>query len=226
MENQKTTRRSLILLLSGLIAAGCSPLTAAPPQKAAPNSNEVLPTVPLEIPEGREVAVLAGGCFWCLDTLFAELKGVDKVASGYAGGSIASPSYEAVCTGATGHAEAIQITFDPKVITYNDLLHIFFSTHDPTTLNRQGPDYGTQYRSAIFYTDERQKSVAEKVIKEVNAEKAVPAPHCNGSDCLQELLCGGRLPPELLCKEPESGVLPRCHRTQGAEVSAKVSEAS
>lgn len=171
MENTKTSRRSLLLLLGGLVAAGCSPLTAAPPQNARQNNTASLPLVPLQTPPGRETVVLAGGCFWCLDTLFAELKGVDKVASGYAGGSIASPSYEAVCTGSTGHAEAIHITFDPKVISYNDLLHIFFSTHDPTTLNRQGPDQGTQYRSAIFYTDERQKSVAEKVIKEVNAEK-------------------------------------------------------
>lgn len=176
MENTKTSRRSLLLILGGLIAAGCSPLTAAPPQKMMSNSKGAIPTVPLETPKGREVAVLAGGCFWCLDTLFAELKGVDKVASGYAGGAIASPSYEAVCTGATGHAEAIQITFDPKVISYNDLLHIFFSTHDPTTLNRQGADEGTQYRSAIFYTSAQQKATAEKVIKEVNKEKLYPNP--------------------------------------------------
>ncbi|MES2463595.1 MAG: peptide-methionine (S)-S-oxide reductase MsrA [Armatimonadota bacterium] len=172
MQNSKTSRRSLLMLLGGLLT-GCAPLVAAPQQGggARNNSQAPLPSVPLQTPPGRQVATIAGGCFWCLDTLFAQLKGVDKVASGYAGGSVANPSYEAVCTGTTGHAEAIQITFDPKVISYADLLHIFFSSHDPTTRNRQGPDVGTQYRSAIFYSDEQQKSVAEKVIKEVNAEK-------------------------------------------------------
>jgi peptide-methionine (S)-S-oxide reductase len=101
---------------------------------------------------------------------------VDKVASGYAGGSVANPSYEAVCTGTTGHAEAIQVVFDPKVISYDDLLHIFFTSHDPTTLNRQGPDVGPQYRSAVFYSNAKQKSVTEKVIKEVNAEKLYRRP--------------------------------------------------
>lgn len=126
--------------------------------------------VPLkDVPQGKEVATFAGGCFWCTEAIFRELKGVDKVVSGYSGGQVTNPSYEQVCTGTTGHAEAIQITFDPKVISYDDLLHIFLTTHDPTTLNQQGNDYGTQYRSAVFYHDDEQKRAAQEVIKEVEA---------------------------------------------------------
>ncbi len=118
-----------------------------------------------------QVATLAGGCFWCLEAVFDQLKGVEHVESGYAGGTVANPSYRLVCTGTTGHAEVVQITFDPKVISYRELLNVFFSIHDPTTLNRQGADVGTQYRSAIFYHDEEQKRIAEQVIKELNESK-------------------------------------------------------
>ncbi len=118
----------------------------------------------------REVATLAGGCFWCLEAAFQDLKGVEKVQSGYAGGRVANPSYEDVCTGTTGHAEVVQITFDPTVVSFNDLLHIFFTIHDPTTLNRQGGDVGTQYRSAVFYHTPEQKTVTEQVIRELEAE--------------------------------------------------------
>lgn len=114
-----------------------------------------------------EVATLAGGCFWCLQPIFQDLKGVAKVVVGYSGGRVMSPSYEDVCTDTTGHAEAVQITFDPAAISYEDLLKIFFTVHDPTTLNRQGHDTGTQYRSAIFYRAPGQKATAERVIKEV-----------------------------------------------------------
>ena len=110
----------------------------------------------------REVATLAGGCFWCLEAAFQDLKGVEKVQSGYAGGHVANPSYEDVCTGTTGHAEVVQITFDPAIVSYDDLLHVFFTIHDPTTLNRQGGDVGPQYRSAIFYHSPEQKSTAER----------------------------------------------------------------
>ncbi len=113
--------------------------------------------------------VLAGGCFWCLEAVFDQVNGVTDVISGYTGSQRPSPSYEQVCTGLTGHAEAVQITFDPSVITYNDLLHIFFTIHDPTTLNRQGADVGTQYRSAIFTTSPAQQAEAEAVIAEFNA---------------------------------------------------------
>src|SRR6058998_203356 len=116
-----------------------------------------------------ELATLAGGCFWCLEAVFEQLRGVAGVTSGYAGGHVPHPSYEAVCTGTTGHAEVVQIAFDPAVVTYRELLDVFFTLHDPTTLNRQGPDVGTQYRSAIFYHSHEQKDQAEKKIAEWNA---------------------------------------------------------
>ena len=118
----------------------------------------------------REVATLAGGCFWCLEAAFTQLKGVERVQSGYAGGRVANPSYEQVCTGTTGHAEVVQITFDPQVVSFDDLLHVFFTIHDPTTPNRQGVDVGTQYRSAIFYHTPDQKAAAERVIAELQRE--------------------------------------------------------
>lgn len=122
-------------------------------------------------PEGRKTAVLAGGCFWCLEAIFQDLKGVEKVEPGFSGGTTVNPTYEQVCTGETGHAEAVRITYDPKVISYHDLLRIFFTTHDPTTLDRQGADVGTQYRSAIFYCDREQEKAAREVIAEVTRER-------------------------------------------------------
>jgi peptide-methionine (S)-S-oxide reductase len=126
--------------------------------------------------EKREVATLAGGCFWCVEAVFQDLKGVEKVVSGYSGGSAANPSYEEVSTGTTGHAESLQITFDPETIPYRDILYIFFRTHDPTTLNRQGPDVGTQYRSAIFYHTDEQRQTAEAVKRETDSARIWPAP--------------------------------------------------
>jgi peptide-methionine (S)-S-oxide reductase len=117
----------------------------------------------------RETATLGGGCFWCLEAVFEQLRGVDRVVSGYAGGTVPDPGYQQVCTGATGHAEVVQVTFDPAFISYREILDVFFGTHDPTTLNRQGPDSGTQYRSAIFYHSPEQKRVAEERIAELNA---------------------------------------------------------
>ena len=119
----------------------------------------------------REIATLAGGCFWCLEAVYLELRGVVGVQSGYAGGHVANPSYQLVCTGTTGHAEVVQITFDPDEISYRDLLDVFFTIHDPTTLNRQGNDVGTQYRSAIFYHSAEQKADVEQAIAELTAEK-------------------------------------------------------
>jgi peptide-methionine (S)-S-oxide reductase len=116
-----------------------------------------------------EVATLAGGCFWCLEAVYLDLKGVERVISGYAGGQVENPSYQAVCTGTTGHAEVVKIMYDPQVISYRDLLQVFFTIHDPTTLNRQGGDVGTQYRSAIFYHNPEQKALAEQVIREIEA---------------------------------------------------------
>jgi peptide-methionine (S)-S-oxide reductase len=117
----------------------------------------------------NEVATLGGGCFWCLEAVFQDLRGVEKVESGYAGGQVADPTYRQVCGGGTGHAEVIQVTFDPATISYRDLLDVFFALHDPTTLNRQGPDHGTQYRSVIFYHSPEQKRIAEEVIAAGNA---------------------------------------------------------
>lgn len=117
---------------------------------------------------GREVATLAGGCFWCLEAVFDQLQGVEDVVSGYAGGHVPDPTYKHVCTGETGHAEVVQITFDPAVISYRELLQVFFTIHDPTTLNRQGADVGTQYRSAIFTHSDEQERTAEAVIGEIS----------------------------------------------------------
>jgi peptide-methionine (S)-S-oxide reductase len=118
-----------------------------------------------------QTATLAGGCFWCLEAVYDEIKGVHSVDSGYAGGHMDNPTYRAVCNGDTGHAEVIQVHFDPNVVSYRDLLNVFFAIHDPTTLNRQGADVGTQYRSAIFYHDEEQKKIAEDLIKELNTQE-------------------------------------------------------
>src|SRR5207344_1507927 len=119
-------------------------------------------------PPSKEIATLAGGCFWCLEAVYDQMKGVESVESGYMGGHTANPTYTSVCSGATGHAEVVRITFDPKVVSYADLLKVFFVIHDPTTLNRQGNDEGTQYRSAIFYHSPEQKSIAEKVTSELS----------------------------------------------------------
>ena len=117
----------------------------------------------------REQATLAGGCFWCLEAVYEQLRGVEKVESGYSGGAVAYPTYRQVCTGTTGHAEVVQITYDPDVITYRELLEVFFDIHDPTTLNRQGADVGTQYRSAIYTHSPAQKEAAEQLIRELEA---------------------------------------------------------
>ncbi len=118
----------------------------------------------------HQIATLGGGCFWCIEAIFDDLKGVISVESGYSGGTTANPTYEQVCTGRTGHAEAVQITFDPLTISYQDILRIFFTVHDPTTLNRQGNDVGTQYRSVIFFHNDGQKRIAEDTIKEIESE--------------------------------------------------------
>jgi len=120
--------------------------------------------------EGLKFATFGNGCFWCTEAIFELLEGVHKVESGYAGGTVKDPSYKAVCSGNTGHAEVIRLTYDPKIISFRELLDVFFSTHDPTTLNRQGADVGTQYRSAIFYHNDAQKAEAEKIIADLEKE--------------------------------------------------------
>lgn len=124
----------------------------------------------------REVATLGGGCFWCLEAVFEQLTGIEKVESGYSGGSVDNPSYRQVSTGTTGHAEVVQLTFDPEAISFREILEIFFTIHDPTTLNRQGADVGPQYRSAILYHSQEQKAIAEQVIEEIDTAGIWDAP--------------------------------------------------
>jgi len=121
--------------------------------------------------DAKEVVTLAGGCFWCLQPIFQDLRGVEKVEVGYSGGRTKNPTYEDVCTGSTGHAEAVQVTYDPPKISTEEFLKIFFTVHDPTTLNRQGHDFGTQYRSAVFYRTPEQKATVERVIEEIRAAR-------------------------------------------------------
>jgi peptide-methionine (S)-S-oxide reductase len=121
--------------------------------------------------QSRELATLAGGCFWCLEAVYKELRGVERVVSGYAGGHVERPTYREVCDGTTGHAEVVQITFDPSLVSYKQLLEVFFTIHDPTTLNRQGADVGTQYRSAVFYHSPEQRETAEQTIAEMEAAR-------------------------------------------------------
>jgi peptide-methionine (S)-S-oxide reductase len=128
----------------------------------------------------RELATLAGGCFWCLEAVYKGLRGVERVVSGYAGGHVASPTYRQVCDGTTGHAEVVQITFDPSVASYRELLEVFFTIHDPTTLNRQGGDVGTQYRSAVFYHTPEQRETAEQVVAELTAAGVWDSPVSSG----------------------------------------------
>lgn len=135
------------------------------------------PTTPMtDKTAGLEIATFANGCFWCTEAIFQQLNGVEKVVSGYIGGSVKNPSYKEVCTGLTGHAEAIQISYNPKEISYTDLLEVFWKTHDPTTLNRQGADEGTQYRSAVFYHTEEQKKLATTYLQKLDASGAFANP--------------------------------------------------
>ncbi len=130
----------------------------------------------MEHGHASEVVTLGGGCFWCTEAVFSDLRGVEKVESGYSGGTVPNPTYEQVCTGTTGHAEVVQVTFDPSVISLREILQEFFTTHDPTTPNRQGPDVGTQYRSAIFYRTPEQQATAQQVIQELTQAELWRAP--------------------------------------------------
>lgn len=130
----------------------------------------------LAMAQKLETATLAGGCFWCTEAVYKELKGISDIKPGYSGGHVKNPAYREVCNGTTGHAEVIQITFDPEVVSFSEILEVFFMTHDPTTLNRQGNDVGTQYRSAVFYHNDEQKQTAEKVIRLFAQEKVYDRP--------------------------------------------------
>lgn len=135
------------------------------------------PTLDDKTAHGKETAVLAGGCFWCVEAVFQQIQGVEKVVSGYSGGDASTAHYDMVSTGTTGHAESVQVTFDPQKISYGQILKVFFDVaHDPTQLNRQGPDHGTQYRSVVFYSTPEQKKIAEAYIKQLDEAKVFPAP--------------------------------------------------
>jgi peptide-methionine (S)-S-oxide reductase len=141
-------------------------------EKCVEAKNWSIPMQTQKIPSNNgQLATLGGGCFWCLEAVFDQVIGVEKVESGYAGGTVKQPTYREVCSGTTGHAEVVQITFDPQTISFRELLEIFFTVHNPTTLNRQGADIGTQYRSIILYHDEEQRTMAHQVIAEINAAK-------------------------------------------------------
>jgi peptide-methionine (S)-S-oxide reductase len=155
--------------------------------------------------EGLEVATLGGGCFWCLEPVFEELQGVKKAEVGYAGGDVENPSYEAVCSGETGHAEVVQVWFDPEVISFRRLLEVFFDIHDPTTLNRQGADVGTQYRSIILYRDGKQKEVAEKVIREIDESAEWDGPVVTQVEPFEEFYRAEDYHQEYFEKNPNAG---------------------
>ena len=161
-------QRVYAIIVFALFALGCAasgnPGMKEPAKETMPSQDKL------------KHATFAGGCFWCTEAIFQELKGVYKVTSGYTGGHVPNPSYQAVCTGTTGHAESVDILYNPDEITYEELLEVFFKTHDPTTLNRQGADEGLQYRSAVFYHDEGQKEAAEGVIKALTEAKVYPNP--------------------------------------------------
>lgn len=164
-------RYSAPAVLYGLLAVVLgSGLLWAAGSKSSNAANRPTPVTPVKAPAGKEVATLAAGCFWSMEAIFKQLKGVEKIEPGYAGGTLARPSYEQVETGTTGHAEAVQITFDPKTITYSQLVQVLLTTRNPTTLNEQPPDAGTEYRSAIFYHTPEQQQAAKKVMQQIAAQ--------------------------------------------------------
>lgn len=155
----------LLLFITTLVSISCADANSKPPSMNLSQTNSMDST------QQRDVAILAGGCFWCIEAVYELVDGVISVESGYIGGSVENPSYKEVCDGTTGHAEACRITFDPSVISFADLLQVFFASHDPTTLNRQGNDVGTQYRSAIFTMNEQQAATSREYIKQLSASK-------------------------------------------------------
>jgi peptide-methionine (S)-S-oxide reductase len=161
--------KSIALLLGAVMVIN---LSCAQSSDKKQNKMENLPTTIVEVPEGLEVATLGGGCFWCTEAIYQDLIGVEKVLSGYSGGYLAKPTYKQVTSGTSGHAEVIQVFYDPAIISFDEILEIFWSTHDPTTLNRQGADVGPQYRSAVFYHSESQKEKAERYKNKLNESGA------------------------------------------------------
>src|SRR5690349_7056340 len=164
---QRTVLAFSILLISMISGSSCA-------QKSESNEKQKAKASPIK--PGMEIATFGSGCFWCTEAIFLNVDGVVKVESGYTGGTVKNPTYREVCSGLTGHAEVIQLTYDPKVVTFDELLQIFWQTHDPTTLNKQGADEGTQYRSVVFYHNEDQKKLAEGYKKKLTDIKAFDAP--------------------------------------------------
>lgn len=163
--------RLLITILSLFAFVGCNHAQTQSKESIKNSTQKIKKSM-----KGLEVATLGGGCYWCLEAIFQRMQGVEKVESGFSGGFVKNPTYKEVCSGATGHAEVIQIHFDTTQTSFTELLKVFFTMHDPTTLNRQGNDIGTQYRSAIFYHNEEQKKTADEIITELNKIKAYDAP--------------------------------------------------
>ncbi len=175
MKKVKTYLRSVTTLAAAIFIMACS--QASNPNKVIMNVETNTQPVNIHASNNTiDTATFGAGCFWCVEAVFQRLEGVISVKSGYAGGSVKNPSYKEVCTGATGHAEVCQIVFDKSKITYDELLEVFWKTHDPTTLNYQGNDHGTQYRSVVFYHNDEQKQLAEKYKKQINDEHAYPNP--------------------------------------------------
>lgn len=168
----------LMLLFVSLVAAvvGVMVISNRPKEAAVPESFPILAQTETTNEQGTQLATFGSGCFWCTEAVFQLHRGVKKVVSGYTGGTTPNPTYEQICTGKTGHAEVIQVTFDPKEVTYPELLELFWRSHDPTTKDRQGNDWGTQYRSAVFYHNEKQKELAEDYKKKIDAAHVYPAP--------------------------------------------------
>jgi peptide-methionine (S)-S-oxide reductase len=164
------------IFLTGVLVTIVTLFSCAQKQNAKKTSNKEMTTTTNTVNTATDTATFGTGCFWCTEAIFQELEGVIKSTSGYSGGNVANPSYKEVCTGNTGHAEVIQVVYDPKKITYDELLEVFWKTHDPTTLNRQGADVGTQYRSVIFYHNNEQKEKAEKYKVELNKSGAFNNP--------------------------------------------------
>ncbi|GJQ51173.1 MAG: peptide methionine sulfoxide reductase MsrA [Anaerolineaceae bacterium] len=163
-----------------------------------------------------QTATLAGGCFWCLEAVFIEVKGVVSVESGYTGGRTANPTYREVCDGTTGHAEVVQLRFDPDVVSYRDLLNVFFAIHDPTTMNRQGNDIGEQYRSEIFYHNNEQKNIAEELIKALNAQKIWGSPIVTRVSALGEFYAAEEYHRDYFARNPYQ---PYCQAVVAPKVS-------
>lgn len=179
MSKQNHTRRVAGFALAALsltIAPGVALTVGAVQAEPATKSGSATASEKKHKEKKVEVATFGNGCFWCTEAVFEELKGVESAVSGYSGGRVPNPTYDQVCTGGTGHAEVIQVTYDPSVITFPELLEVFWKTHDPTTLNQQGPDHGTQYRSAVFYHNEEQRELAEKYKARLDEAGAFDAP--------------------------------------------------